>query len=326
MMKQQTFEQRYIQQWDKLDGLIAAHKEKDKESYYSPELPALFREVCHHLALAKQRRYNPELIERLNSLVIETHHLFYRHQQKIKLGWIRFLAWGFPQLVRANKNFVYIATALFVVPLLAMGLTCYFNGDFIYSVASYDQVSSYEAMYDPSRRSIGRERDSETDVMMFGHYIQNNIGISFQIFASGILVGIGTIFYLILNGVVIGGVGGHLTQLDYIETFWGFVAGHGSFELTAIVLSGAAGLKLGYALINPGALSRTDALRTAGRDAIGIIYGTTLMLLIAAFIEAFWSSTSHDIVPVTIKYLVGIALWVLVLSYLCFAGKRYESR
>ena len=73
------------------------------------------------------------------------------------------------------------------------------------------------------------------------------------------LFGVGTIFYLLFNGVFLGAVAGHLTGLGYIETFWGFVSGHSSFELTAIMLSGAAGLRIGMALIAPGNRTRRRA-------------------------------------------------------------------
>jgi uncharacterized membrane protein SpoIIM required for sporulation len=101
------------------------------------------------------------------------------------------------------------------------------------------------------------------------------------------------------------------------------VVGHGAFELTAIVFSGAAGLKLGYSLLNPGPFSRRDALRLAGQEAIPMLYGIILMLVIAAFMEAFWSSNAS--LAISVKYTVGAACWILVLLY-SLSGKRFESR
>ncbi len=101
------------------------------------------------------------------------------------------------------------------------------------------------------------------------------------------------------------------------------MVGHGSFELTAIVFSGAAGLRLGYSILNPGQLSRLDALREAGRDVVPMLYGIVLMLIIAAFLEAFWSSSTS--LSIEVKYTVGAVLWALVLLY-SFSGRRHESR
>lgn len=93
--------------------------------------------------------------------------------------------------------------------------------------------------------------------------------------------------------------------------------------MTAIVFSGAAGLRLGFAIINPGQFSRLDSLRLAGRDVVPMLYGIVLMLVIAAFLEAFWSSSST--LPIEVKYAVGAILWALVLGY-SFSGRRHESR
>ncbi|MDO4251474.1 MAG: stage II sporulation protein M, partial [Moraxella sp.] len=182
-----------------------------------------------------------------------------------------------------------------------------------------------EAMYDPSNRHIGRDasRASDTDLMMFGHYVNNNIGIDFKIYAMGIFFGIGTAFVTLYNGVVIGAVAGHLTGLGFGETFWSFVVGHGSFELTAIVISAAAGLRLATPLIAPAPFGRKDAFLVAGKQSIQLLLGAALMTFVAAFIEAFWSSST--LIPNAIKYGVAALLWLFVGWYLLFCGKAKNS-
>ena len=95
------------------------------------------------------------------------------------------------------------------------------------------------------------------------------------------------------NGLHIGATFGHISQLGFGENLFSFVAGHGSFELTAIVLCGGAGLKVGYALLNPGSYKRILAVQLAAKEAIKIVYGAALMLLFAAFIEAYWSPMDY---------------------------------
>jgi uncharacterized membrane protein SpoIIM required for sporulation len=107
--------------------------------------------------------------------------------------------------------------------------------------------------------------------------------------------------------------------MGYGENFYPFVIGHGAFELTAIVLSGAAGLRLGFALLAPGRLSRGQALLTAGRESVRILYGAAGMLVIAAFLEAFWSSAA--LVPPPVKYGVGAFFGAVVLLYLWLGGR-----
>jgi len=159
---------------------------------------------------------------------------------------------------------------------------------------------------------------------MFGFYISNNISVSFRTFASGILFGVGSIFFLVFNGLLMGAVAGHLTNAEFTQTFFSFVVGHGSFELTAIAISGAAGLKLGYSLLAPGNLMRKESLMRASKVAIQLVYGVIIMLVIAAFIEAFWSS--NNVLMPWQKYLVGGFLWALVIGYFVFSGRSVNSK
>ena len=211
---------------------------------------------------------------------------------------------------------------MLVLPGLITGFWTYLDEDAIYSVLDGPEVRHIERMYDPEAGKIGREREADTDVFMFGFYIKNNISVAFRCFAGGMVIGIGTLLVLFFNGMFMGGIAGHLTRLDYVDTFYPFVVGHGSFELTAIVFSGAAGLRLGYAILNPGQLSRLDSLRKAGSDVVPMLYGIVLMLIIAAFLEAFWSSSTS--LSIEVKYGVGAILWAMVLLY-SFSGRRHES-
>lgn len=318
-MKQQYFEDRYAADWQQLERAVAKPKGDPGRNF-----PRHYRYLCHQLALAKHRRYSPQLVSRLNRLVLQSHHCLYQHNIRYRYQLLRFVVWGFPAAIRHNRHYVCCALLLFVLPLLIMGVSCYVNEELIFSVMPPDKVRQMEAMYDSSAKAIGRNRQSDTDLMMFGYYIKNNIGISFRTFAGGMLLGVGAAFFLIYNGVLIGGIAGHLTQMGFTNTFYPFVIGHGAFELTAIVFSGAAGLKLGLALLAPGPYRRVDALRLAGREAVQIVYGAMLMLVIAAFLEAFWSSSNT--LPNTMKYGVGIALWFFVVGYCFFAGKAYGSQ
>ena len=318
-VKQQDFEDRFQPEWQQLESALETPKTNPGQDF-----PQTYRNLCHQLALAKHRRYSPQLVSRLNRLVLRAHHRFYQHNVRYRHQLLRFVVWEFPTALRHNARYVYVATLLFFVPLLMMGLSCYLNEELIFSVMSPANVRQMETLYDPAAEVIGRQRQSGTDFMMFGFYIKNNIGVSFRTFAGGMLFGIGAIFFLVYNGLFIGGIAGHLTHIGFANTFYPFVIGHGAFELTAIVFSGAAGLKLGFALIAPGPYRRLDALRRVGREAVQIVYGAMLMLVVAAFLEAFWSSSST--IPNAMKYGAGLGLWCFVIGYCFFAGRAYGSQ
>jgi uncharacterized membrane protein SpoIIM required for sporulation len=120
--------------------------------------------------------------------------------------------------------------------------------------------------------------------------------------------------------VIFGAVGGYLTERGLGTTFYPFVATHSAFELTAIVIAGAAGLRLGHALLIPGRRTRLDSLVSAARRCTVLLYGSTAMLFIAAGIEAFWSSAQW--LPPGVKYGVAALCWLAVLGYLTFQGRR----
>ena len=322
-MKQHGFEQDNHALWQQFDDLIEdagkRQRQLDQEQHY--ELPALYRRICHHYAIAKQRHYSPGLINELHYRVLQGHQVLYEHNTSLLWRLLEFVWFTFPGQVRTHWRHVWLAIALFYLPAIILGTFCYFDSEMIYQVMPDYSVAEMEYMYDPGNEKVGRnsDRQADTDFAMFGFYIFNNISIGFRTYAMGIFAGIGTIFLLFFNGLTIGGVAGHLTQLGFTETFWPFVSGHGSFELTAICISGAAGLRLAQPLIAPGQYSRLEAFKIAGKDSVQLAMGAGLMFFIAAFIEAFWSPST--LVMNEVKYSVAAVLWLLVIAYLLYAGR-----
>lgn len=317
------FEERYRAEWEELEQLLAQLRGKSRRKKAPPlegeRFAQLYRRACEHLALARARAYPAHLIERLDHITADAHQAIYARQQ---FGFERLLALftrDFPRAVRAHALYVWIALAVFGLPTVVMGLLVYSRPELVLSVVDARQAAAYDEMYSPAAQAIGR-RTADTDWMMFGFYIKNNVGVAFQCFAGGIVFGVPSLFYMAYNGALGGAVAGYLTQRGYSETFYSFIVTHAAFELTAIVLAGAAGLRLGHALLAPGRHSRKQALVLASKQAMVLVYGITLMLLIAAAVEAFWSSAQW--IPLAVKYSVAAVCWIAVLSYLCLQGRR----
>jgi len=282
-------------------------------------LPGVFRRLAGDLALARDRRYSAPLIEQLHRRVLAAHQRIYGAAPARRNSLLAFIGGGYPALVRREWRVVLSAFLLFFVPLVIMLLALQYDPEGVFLILSPEQAGNFQEMYAPDAKHLGRPHSASSEWGMWGYYIGNNVRIDFQCFAGGIAFGLGAIFYLIYNGLMIGSVAGHLTQLGYIETFWGFVAGHSAFELTGAVLAGAAGLKIGIALVAPGRRGRIAALKEAAAIAGQLLAGAAVLTFLAAFIEAFWSP--NRTVPVTIKYGIGIALWSLTWGYLLLLGK-----
>jgi len=317
-MKQMPFEAAHAREWDEFEAFL------DKKKSFDPaEMPARFRRISQSLALAAERHYSADLVDRLNRLALRGHHALYANQRRESQQILDFMLGGFPRLVREEWRLVLAAALLFFGPLLLLIALLQAFPDFVHYLLSPQQIASFHEMYDPANRRLGM-READTSMAMFGFYIWNNVRIGFQTFAGGLAAGVGSAYFLGANGVIIGAVAGYLTQVGYTETFWSFVAGHSSLELLAIVLSGAAGFKLGMAVIAPGNRTRKAALMAAARPAVRIMYGAAIMFFAAAFVEAFWSPiTEIGFVP---KVIVGTVGWVLLLAYFLFAGRGHASR
>lgn len=324
-MKQQIFEDQNRADWEAFSALLdVLEKKKDARlasdaRFTERNFPQAYRRLCLHLAIAKDRKYSPGLVGFLHHLVMRGHQRLYQSGSIGLWRVLEFFLVEFPAAVRREARLVWLATLLLYGPAILLGMITYYDSETIYRVLPIEQVARFELMYDPDNDRIGTERQSQTDFMMLGHYIQNNISIGFRTFAGGLLFGALTVFALVFNGIYFGVASGYLTQLGYGETFWSFVCGHGAFELTGIVLSGTAGLMLARALFAPGRSSRMHALQRAGKEAIVLMIGVFCLLLIAAFVEAFWSSSSS--LSPTLKYTAAVLCWSGVTGYFLFMGR-----
>jgi uncharacterized membrane protein SpoIIM required for sporulation len=319
-----AFEALYRDEWQELeehlDRLLKRTSKHAKEPLRGERIAALYRRACEHLALARARSYPAYLLDRLDRLTADAHQVIYQQREFGAAALWRIVACDFPRAVRADAAYVWIAAALFAVPTFVLGVLVYYHPGLVLSVVDAATAAEFEQMYSRSAESIGRTSDAGSNWVMFGFYIRNNVGVAFQCFASGLAAGLGSIFFLVYNGASIGAVAGYLTERGLGDTFYSFVVTHGAFELTAIALSGAAGLKLGHALLAPGRRTRRQSLVHAAGECVVIVYGVMAMLIVAAAVEAFWSSAAW--IPDPVKYGVAAVCWIGVLAYLTLQGRH----
>jgi len=320
-MKQEAFIAQHQFQWQTLERwLDASGNAEDGRAIPPDDIPRLYRQVCQHLALARERQYSALLMDRLNNLVLRAHQRMHGARAGLSVAGLNYVRNEFPRIVRAEWRLVAFSALLMLGPYGAMMTAVRLKPDTAFLMMAPSQLAQFEAMYSPGNKSLGPAREADTDVAMFGFYIRNNIGLDFQCFATGLLLGLGSIFFLIYNGLMFGTVEGHLVNAGLARTFYGFVVGHSALELTAAIFAGAAGLKIGFAWLAPGRRSRLESLKTAARTAVRMMYGTAAMTLMAAFVEAFWSSQVD--VPFGLKLAFGGAMAALLLGYFLLAGRN----
>lgn len=322
-MKQHQFQARHEAEWTAFAQWLDARARPPRRAPPGAAtddagFAAAYRRLCQHYALAQRRGYSASLLAQLRELVHRGHVVLYRPPPPRWRRCIDFLAADFPRLVRRERATMAVSALLFFLPLVACALLLQWRPELVHTVFDAEQLAQLEQMYDPAREDGRLGRESGSDLQMFGHYVFNNVGIGFRTFGSGLL-GIGPIFVLLFNGVVIGMVFGHLTAIGYGEPLWRFVIGHSGPELLGIVIAGGAGLRIGMALIAPGQRSRGRALVEDGRSGAALVLGVFVMLVFAAFVEAFWSSIGW--MPNAVKFASGALLWLLIALWLWRGGR-----
>jgi uncharacterized membrane protein SpoIIM required for sporulation len=277
---------------------------------------ALYRSVTADLMRARSLGFGGDLAVHLDGLAARAHAALYS-APPYRLGAVRdLLARDFPRTLRRHWRFMMFATLLFLLPGLVGFVGARRSRAFALQVLPEAMVVQVEDSFSKDPSSA---RGGGTNTAMAGFYVYNNVGIAFRCFATGILFGLGSVFFLVYNGLILGAVVGLLLSAGHLRNLLTFVLGHGAFELTAIVIAGAAGLVMGYALVSTDGLTRFGSLRRRARDVANLVLGAAAMLLIAAGIEAFWSPSP---ISSSVKLTVAGGLWVLVVAYFVFAGRR----
>lgn len=309
--------------WRALDKLV-----KQAESgiqQLSPgdiqQLGQLYRAATSDLAFAQRDFPNHRITLFLNQLVGRAHTVVYRSQPLEYNRLMSFVASGFPGVFRETLPFTIAAMLLFFVPALLIGMLMYSVPDtarWLLPEAAQEQVemmSNQELWVDIP---VAQRPYSSALIM------SNNIQVSILAFGGGVLVGLLTVWVLLYNGLLLGGILGLAFHYGVGWDLANFVIGHGVIELSVICMSGGAGLQIGWAIIRPGLLRRRDALGIAGRRAVRLLTGCLPLLVVAGIIEGFISPNESIAAPV--KWAVGIGSGIVLYGYLLLAGRNRESR
>lgn len=277
------------------------------------EFGELYRRAASDLAIARAETRDPKLINYLNSLVIRAHGKIYRADAKgANIVW-QFLSKDFPQAFRETWRFTAAAFVLFTVFSVLGFILAYTDTKFA------DELGLSPVRY--AAQSDMKWWLSLNDANQIGstQILTNNILVAFKAFTYGAFFGIGTIYVLIYNGFIIFATLGVCYQANpaFGNSLVDFMVGHGVIELSCIFIAGGAGLLIGYSMIVPGDLTRTEALKKNGLIAVRLAIGCALLLVIAGIIEGFLSPSD---IPVFIKYGTGIFTGIAMYFYLLTVG------
>lgn len=279
------------------------------------DLAELYRGLAGDLMRLRRDKLGADLERHLDDLAARAHNTLYAGTSVgNQFSFVALLA-DFPGAVRRNLRFFLLASLLFYGPAIGAGWAAYLDEGYALAVLRPEQLVAIEAMHSTGHAD-GRSGDA--DAQMTGFYVYNNIGIAFRCFATGLVLGVGPIIFLISNGLTIGVSVGHLARTGYGENIFSFGAAHGPWELTAIVISGAAGLQMGYAMVSTHGRTRLGHLQAHGLELLRQIVGAGAFLTVAALLEGWYSPSS---LAVDVKYATGLLGWTVVALLLAAAGR-----
>ncbi|MDQ6784705.1 MAG: stage II sporulation protein M [Actinomycetota bacterium] len=300
--------------WDRLGALtIGARRRRDLSGAELEELVALYQRTSGHLSHAQVAFPDPSVLSELSVLVSGSSAVIYGARSGRRPAVGTFLTTTFPAAVWHVRRLLLLATALTLGPALAVGLW----------IANSSAARSSSAPAAVRQAYVNHDfaayYSSEPASAFATEVYTNNVRVSAEAFASGVAFGIPSALLLVQNGASIGNAGGLFAAAGQQDKFWGLILPHGLIETTSVILAGAAGLRLGATVIDPGDRTRGTALAEEGRRTVVLLIGVVLTLAVAGAIEGFVTGSG---LPTVVRVGLGVAVEVAFLAWVGLLGPR----
>ncbi|HZW05466.1 MAG TPA: stage II sporulation protein M [Candidatus Nitrosotalea sp.] len=305
--------------WSKLESLLNQSARSGLKSLSRSdlqELSLLYRQTAADLAAIREDASSVHFARYVNQLLVRAHNTIYSGRRASPMAVISFFVNTYPAAFRRNLRHCILATAIFAAGAVVGAVLTYQNPDFKVKLLGPQMVETIERHQMWTHSILGIKPLASSAIMT------NNMSVGFTTFALGITAGLGTIYMMAFNGLMIGVIGVACWQAGMSLQLWSFVAPHGVLELPAIFIAGGAGLRIAQGLLFPGVLPRRDSLARAGLEAVQLLLGTIPILIIAGLTEAFVSPTG---LPVFLKFSMAAALFVLLGVYLFGMARTPEK-
>lgn len=301
--------------WNELDALLSNTQKADAQ--HLNRLGYLYRRITSDLALARRDFPQDQCVSYLNELASRAHTNVYQTSPFKRGSLWRYLREGFPIVFRQNILFTGAAFLLFMVAFAGAYWSAVRTPGFVENILPETTVSHIKELGSRDWNNT----DAEYRNIFASKVMTNNIRVAFLAFAWGILFMVGSVYILVYNGILLGGVAGLCDVHGIALALWSFASPHGYIELTMIFIAGGAGMKLGYSLIAPSVIPRKHTLVKAAKTAIQMLGGCVLLLIVAGLIEGFVSpSNISDGIKIGFGAVTGILLF-----YYLFIMKVPES-
>jgi uncharacterized membrane protein SpoIIM required for sporulation len=275
-------------------------------------LGALYRGAASDLAFARRRFPGDPRTARLEALVVRARATVYARSGRRASLW-SFVSRGYWRRLAERPWLVLAAWAVLLLP--AVGGAAWGAAD--PGAAAGIVPGQFQAAADPPAE--GRDYDAAEATAFSASVMFNNIGVALLAFAGGVAFALPTVLSLFYNGLILGTLGGIAVGAGHGVAFLRLISSHGPLEISCIVAGGIAGLRMGWALIRPGARRRVVALQAQARPAVEIAAGTAPWLVVCGLCEGFLTGPS---LPVAVQAGIGAALFALFWGLVIWRGRQ----
>lgn len=305
--------------WDRMAVLVGGVNSRGLRSLSGAdlrEMALLYRQIAGDLSALREERTARTVEVQLNHLLARAHEVVYSGRKTRFTDVWKFFSKEYPRVFRKLLPFTTVSLVLFLGGGLLGSILTVARPEFERHLLGPYMIDTIEhqEMWTHSVTSMAPQASSAI--------MTNNLGVTFVTFAAGMTGGLGTLYMIGWNGVLLGVIGTACHQAHMSVKLWSFVAPHGSLELPAIVIAGGAGLRLAWGLLFPGIYRRGHSLSLGGAEAVRLVGGVVPMLVVAGILEGFFSPSGA---PVWLKFLSSAVLFLGLFLWLGFGSREAAS-
>ena len=305
--------------WQRLEQLVDRAGRRGVQALAHDELQdlgLLYRQTASDLATVREDITSRPLASYLNQLLARAHNLIYMGKRPQWSRIAHFYLDTYPRIFRETLPLVFLSALIFAASGVAGAVVTLRDSGFAHQILGPQMVETIEKREMWTHSILSIKPVAASGIMM------NNLAVGFAMFAAGITAGVGTVWMLITNGLLMGVLAVATARAGMAMQLWEFVAPHGVLELPAIFIAAGAGLEIARGLLFPGLMSRKESLMRAGNRGAKLLLGTIPLLVVAGVIEAFISPAK---IAIPLKFLFAAAMFTALAVGLS-GGMRKQQR
>ena len=308
-MNEATFIKQNSNKWKEFERLL-----KQNKSLGADRLAEIYIKITDDLAFARTHYENSDLTGYLNNLASDIHLSVYKNKKEESSRLITFWRDELPMVMSNSLSYVLVSFAIFTLSVAVGALSAANDDTFVRLILGDRYVNETIANIEKGDPMAVYKQAGQTE--MFLGITFNNVRVSFLVFAAGVFTSFATGYLLFMNGVMLGAFQYFFYQKGLLMTSALTIWIHGTLEISAIIIAGAAGIIMGNGLLFPGTYSRLRSFRYGAKRGLKMIIGLVPVFVLAGFLEGFVTRLTN--MPDLIKVIIILGSAIFIFIYFIF--------